>query len=90
MRSITQAQVHEVSDSAKFAEKKGLAFKPSHSSLVEGIFLFPVILKRKLTFENVKRVYKVLEGCSVKEKRSFHSKVLRMRRCYSALSVNSV
>ena len=47
MRSITQAQVHEVSDSAKFAEKKGLAFKPSHSILVEGIFLFPVILKRK-------------------------------------------
>ena len=50
-------------------EKKGLAFKPSHSILVEGIFLFPVILKRKLIFENIKGVYKVLEGCSVKEKR---------------------
>ena len=69
MRSITQAQVHEVSGSAKFVEKKGLAFKPSHSNLVEGIFLFPVILKRKLIFENIKGVYKVLEGCSVKEKR---------------------
>ena len=48
-------------------QKKGLAFKPRHSVLVEGIFLFPV-LKRKLICENIKRVCKLLEGCSVKEK----------------------
>ena len=50
MRSITQAQVHEVSGSAKFVEKKGLAFKPSHSNLVEGIFLFSSDFKEKINF----------------------------------------
>ena len=61
MRSITRAQALEVKNSTKFAEKKG-------AGIVEGIFPFPVLLRRKSIFENIEGMYKVFRGFSVKEK----------------------
>ena len=48
MRSITRALALEVKNSKKFAEKKG-------AGIVEGIFPFPVLLRRKSIFENILR-----------------------------------
>ena len=47
-------------------EKRGWRLKPRHFLAVEGIFLFPVFLRRKWIFGIFQGVYKDFGGCSVK------------------------
>ena len=50
-------------------DKRGWYLKPRHLVVVEGIFLSPVFLRRKLHFQNILGVYKVFGGFPLKEKR---------------------
>lgn len=50
VRSITRAQALEGKKFSEIFRKKGLAFKPRHLVVVEGIFLFLVSSRHSLYF----------------------------------------